>query len=334
MGSQVSSPIGPSAKESAVEHRPALEHHVLEFLVPTLEHGGVLVDATLGRAGHARPLLDAAPLATLVGLDRDPDAVEESRAHLAPHEDRVRLVRANFTDLKAVLERLGIAQVSGVLFDLGVSSPQLDRAHRGFSFRRDGPLDMRMDPSQRLRAHDVVNVYPLGDLERVIRVFGEERFARRIARAVVRHRPIESTRRFADVVSEAVPAAARRTGGHPARRTFQAIRIEVNGELDALERALPESIDVLAPRGRVVVISYHSLEDRIVKGRFADEARACVCPPDFPICRCGVQARVRILTRRPVRPSPEEVAANPRVEAAKLRAAQKLAPPEAEEAAA
>jgi 16S rRNA (cytosine1402-N4)-methyltransferase len=308
-----------------VEHEPVLAERIVELFLPALEGGGAFVDATLGRAGHARRILEASPEAELVGIDRDPDALEASRAELASFAGRIHLVRHDFADLETALERLGVAAVRGVLFDLGVSSPQLDDARRGFSFRREGPLDMRMDTAQRLAADDVVNGYPERDLERVIGRLGEERFARRIARAIVAARPVASTTALADVVRDAIPAATRRTGGHPARRTFQAIRLEVNGELAALEAALPQATRALDPGGRVVAISYHSLEDRLVKRHFTAEAAGCVCPPDFPVCACGAQARLRLLTKRPVTPTEEEIARNPRATAAKLRAAEKLA---------
>ncbi|HEX2050437.1 MAG TPA: 16S rRNA (cytosine(1402)-N(4))-methyltransferase RsmH [Actinomycetota bacterium] len=307
-----------------MEHEPVLAREVVELLRPALDGGGVVVDGTLGRGGHARALLDAAPRASLVGIDRDPDALEESRSRLAAYSDRIRLVRDDFTNLASVLERLGAAPVRGVLLDLGVSSPQLDDARRGFGYRAGGPLDMRMDPEQRLSADDVVNRYEGPALERVIRTYGEERFARRVTRAIVAARPVRDTAHLADVVRDAIPAATRRTGPHPARRTFQAIRIEVNDELGALERALPHAVDALEPGGRAVVVSYHSLEDRIVKRFFAREADGCVCPPDFPVCSCGAHARVRVVTRRPVRPGAHEVARNPRASSARLRAAERL----------
>ena len=309
-----------------MEHEPVLVQPVVDFLAPALVDGGVLVDATLGRGGHAARLLEAAPQARLVGLDRDPVALEESGANLSVYAERIQLLRADFKDLASVLERLGIASVRGVLLDLGVSSPQLDESQRGFSYRTGGPLDMRMDPSQPLSAHDVVNGYSQSRLERVVRVYGEERFARRIAGAVVKARPIDDTTRLAEVVKDAIPAATRRTGPHPARRTFQAIRIEVNGELEALESALPQAVDVLEPGGRCAVISYHSLEDRIVKRFFNEETRGCVCPPDFPVCRCDAQTRVRVLTRKPVRPPANELSRNPRARAAKLRVAERSDP--------
>jgi 16S rRNA (cytosine1402-N4)-methyltransferase len=311
-----------------VEHEPVLADEVTELLLPALEHGGVVVDATVGRGGHAGRILEEANQASLVGIDRDPDALVAARSHLTAHSDRLRLARGNFAQLEAVLERFGIASVRGVLLDLGVSSPQLDEAARGFSFRNAGPLDMRMDPGQSLSADAVVNGYSEGDLARVIRLYGEERFAARIAKAIVRHRPIDDTVALGDVVKEAIPAPARRRGGHPARRTFQAIRIEVNDEIRSLEKVLPAAVELSEPGGRIVVLSYHSLEDRTVKRFFADEARGCVCPPDLPICRCGAQARMRVLTRRPITPSPEEAARNPRASAAKLRAAERVTPEE------
>lgn len=314
-----------------MDHEPVLADQVTAFLVPALEHGGVVVDATLGRAGHASRILQAAPQAELVGIDRDPVALEASRTNLAAYADRVRLVGDNFKNIAAVLERLGIASVRGVLLDLGLSSPQLDDPARGFSFRNPGPLDMRMDPTADLTAEVVVNDYPERDLARVIRRYGEERFASRIARAIVHKRPIGDTVELAETVKEAIPAATRRTGGHPARRTFQALRMEVNDEMNELDKALDVIFDALEAHGRVVVLSYHSLEDRIVKRKFNEEAKGCTCPPDFPVCRCGAEARVRVLTRKPIRPPADEIEANPRASAAKLRAAERLSPPTEEE---
>lgn len=305
-------------------HEPVLVDRVVELLVPALEDGGIIVDATLGRGGHAARLLAAAPRSRLIGIDRDPIALAASHSALDEFSRRTTFVREDFTRLEAVLERLGIEAIRGVLFDLGVSSPQLDEAARGFSFRHEGPLDMRMDPGSDLTADEVVNTYDERALARVIRIYGEERFATRIARAIVRSRPVRTTAQLADVVRTAIPAATRRTGGHPARRTFQALRIEVNAELEALDRALPVAIDALDPGGRIAVISYHSLEDRRVKKEFQERARGCVCPPDLPICVCGRGADLRILTRRPLRPSDDEIEANPRARAAKLRAAERL----------
>jgi 16S rRNA (cytosine1402-N4)-methyltransferase len=307
-----------------VVHEPVLAEEVTEALLPCLEHGGVLVDATLGRAGHARRLLDSSSSFDLIGIDRDPVALEEARTYVAAYASRVRLVRDDFKNLSSVLERLGVAEVAGVLLDLGVSSPQLDEAHRGFSYRARGPLDMRMDPTSGATAYDVVNEYSTTDLAEVIRRYGEERFAQRIAAAIEHARPIEDTLTLAEVVKQAIPAATRRTGGHPAKRTFQAIRIEVNKELDALETVLPGAVQALRPGGRLAVLTYHSLEDRIVKRFFAARARDCTCPPDFPICVCGARASLRLVTRKPVRPGDAELTRNPRSASARLRVAERL----------
>jgi len=273
---------------------------------------GVIVDATYGGGGHSRAL--SSELGRhLITLDRDAD-VDEEAVH-----------RRNFRDLDSVLEEVETHEVAGVLFDLGVSSHQLDEAERGFSYRLTGPLDMRMGPDAAIAAGTVVNEWDEAALSHVLREYGEERFAERIAKAIVHARPIQDTLHLANVVKEAVPAATRRTGGHPARKTFQALRIAVNEELEALEIGLDVAIDALVPGGRCVVISYHSLEDRIVKQRFAKGAAGCVCPPDLPVCACGRTAELRILTRRPVTPSEGEVARNPRARSAKLRAAEKVA---------
>jgi 16S rRNA (cytosine1402-N4)-methyltransferase len=307
-----------------VEHEPVLAEVVVDLLRPPLDGGGVVVDATVGQGGHAARILEAFPRARLIGIDRDPDALEAARAHLAAFSDRIRLVRDDFARLTSVLERLGTETVRGVLLDLGVSSPQLDQSHRGFSFRHDGPLDMRMDPDSGLTAADIVNTYGEKDLARVIRAFGEERFATRIARRIVRSRPFRTTAQLSEAVVDAIPAPARRTGGHPARRTFQALRIEVNRELEALADVLPASVEALEVGGRLVAISYHSLEDRTVKRFMADEARGCICPPELPVCRCGAEARLRVLTRRPITAPDEEVRRNPRASAGKLRAAVRV----------
>lgn len=307
-----------------MEHDPVLVAEVTELLVPALEGGGVVVDCTLGRGGHARRLLDAAPGCFLVGIDRDPGSLAAVESDFAAYKGRFALVRDDFSNLEAILERLGIEKVRGVLLDLGVSSPQLDEAHRGFSYRDDGPLDMRMDPDADLSAHTVVNTYEQHDLEKIISRFGEERFARRIAKAIIKKRPIETTTELADTIKDAIPAPARRTGPHPARRTFQALRIEVNAELTELDRTLPAAVEVSEPGGRIAVISYHSLEDRRVKRFFQDEARGCVCPPGLPVCSCGAQARLRIITRRPLTPSEQEITRNPRARSAKLRVAERI----------
>lgn len=307
-----------------MEHDPVLVAEVSEQLGPALDGGGVVVDGTLGRGGHARRLLDDHPGCFVVGIDRDAGALEASRTNLGAYEERIAFVRDEFSNLTAVLERLGIASVRGVLLDLGVSSPQLDEAHRGFSFRDDGPLDMRMDPTSPLTAEVIVNTYEASALERIIRDNGEERFARRITRAILRNRPVTTTASLADIVKEAIPAPARRTGPHPARRTFQALRIEVNDELREIDKVLPAAQDALEPGGRMAVISYHSLEDRRVKRFFRDAAKGCECPPGLPVCMCGSTATLRIVTRRPLLPSEEEIERNPRARSAKLRVAERL----------
>jgi 16S rRNA (cytosine1402-N4)-methyltransferase len=285
---------------------------------------GVLLDATLGGAGHARAVLDAAPQLTLVGLDQDADAVSAAATSLEPYGFRARVEWARFDHLAEVLAELGVRELSAVLFDLGVSSPQLDRPERGFSYRQSGPLDMRMDPTRPLSASDVVNAWTESALTDLFRANGEPRFARRLARAVVAARPIESTGELAQVVRDAIPAAARRTGGHPARRVFQAIRVAVNQELDILPAALDAALGALQPGGRCVVIAYHSGEDRIVKERFRlGVTGGCQCPPGLP-CVCGAVPTLRLLTRGALRPSPAEIGANRRAESARLRAAERL----------
>ena len=304
------------------DHRPVMVDEVVALLAPSPP--GVLLDATLGGAGHARALLDAAPHLTLVGLDQDPDAVAAATAALADYGPRARVVRTRFDRIPAVLEGLHIESVAAVLFDLGVSSPQLDRAGRGFSYRQDGPLDMRMDPDQTTSASDVVNQWSEAALARLFRDNGEPRFAHRIARAVVAARPIETTVAFSEVVRNAIPAAARRTGGHPSRRVFQAVRIAVNDELAILPDAIDSAIAALGPRGRCAVISYHSGEDRIAKERFRLAVTGgCECPPGLP-CACGAVPTVRLLTRGARRPTQPEIDANRRSESARLRVVERL----------
>ncbi|MEA2446734.1 MAG: rRNA (cytosine1402-N4)-methyltransferase [Actinomycetota bacterium] len=307
-----------------MDHEPVLVDRVVELLLPALHNGGVVVDATLGRGGHAKALLEAAPEIVLVGIDRDEQAVEQSGAYLSAYSQRVRTARADFASLSSVLERLGIASVRGVLFDFGVSSPQLDRPERGFSFRHEGPLDMRMDLSAPLTAAVIVNEYPEADLARVIRRYGEERFAGRIARAIIGARPIGTTTELAEVIKNAIPAATRRTGGHPARRSFQALRIEVNDELIQIDKALSQAIEAMEPGGRIATLTYHSLEDRIVKRKFVEESRGCTCPPDFPVCVCGAEAGLRVITKRPITATEQEIELNPRASSAKLRVAERL----------
>jgi 16S rRNA (cytosine1402-N4)-methyltransferase len=309
-------------------HRPVMADEIVELFAPV--PAGWLVDATLGGAGHATALLVAHPQLKVLGIDQDPDALAAARARLEPFGDRARTARARFDDLADVVAAQVPAgePVVGALFDLGVSSPQLDRAERGFSYRLDAPLDMRMDPAASRTADDVVNGYPEAELARVLKQYGDERFAARIAKAIVAERPVRTTGELAEIVRSAIPAPARRRGGHPAKRTFQAVRIEVNEELDVLPVALSAAIDVLAPGGRVAVLSYHSGEDRIVKQVLRDaETGGCTCPPGLP-CVCGAVARVRLLRRGGTTPSAAESETNRRAESARLRSAEKLIVPE------
>jgi 16S rRNA (cytosine1402-N4)-methyltransferase len=306
--------------EAAFAHRPVMVAEVTGLLAAV--PAGVVVDATVGGGGHAAALLAAHPGVTVVGLDQDPQAVAAASAALAPFGDRATVRRARFDALAGVAAEVG--PLSGVLFDLGVSSPQLDRPERGFSYRAEGPLDMRMDPEAPLDAAGVVNGWDEGRLARLLAEHGEARFARRIARAIVAARPLSTTTGLAEVVRAAIPAAARRHGGHPARRVFQAVRVAVNAELDILPDAVDAAIEALAAGGRCVALAYHSGEDRIVKDRFARAATGgCVCPPGLP-CVCGATARVRLLTRGARKPSAAEVAANRRAESARLRAVEAL----------
>jgi 16S rRNA (cytosine1402-N4)-methyltransferase len=306
----------------AFDHRPVMLGEILEILVAAPP--GVVLDATVGGAGHAKALLARAPHLSVVALDRDPDAVEAAAAALAPFGERARVARGRFDSIASLLDSLGVEALSGALFDLGVSSPQLDRPERGFSYRAAGPLDMRMDPAQELTASDVVNGWAPAELAELFREHGEARFAGRIARAVVAARPVSSTTELAEVVKAAIPAAARRRGGHPARRVFQAVRVAVNDELSQLPVALDAALDRLAPGGRAVVVSYHSGEDRLVKERFRLAATGgCVCPPGLP-CACGARPTVRLLTRGARKPAAAEVAANHRAESARLRAVEAL----------
>jgi 16S rRNA (cytosine1402-N4)-methyltransferase len=299
----------------------------LALLAPAMTSPGcVLVDATLGMGGHSEAMLATFPGLRLVGLDRDPQALDLSRVRLAPYANRTTLVHAVYDELPAVLARLGLRQVQGVLFDLGVSSLQLDEAARGFSYAQDALLDMRMDPTVELTAAEVVNTYPAAELAQILRVYGEERFARRIADRVVRERqrqPFTTSARLVDLVRDAIPAATRRTGGNPAKRTFQALRIEVNGELAALERALPAAVDALAVGGRVVVMSYQSLEDRIAK-RVLTAGATSPAPPGLPIVPEELQPRLRLLTRGAETATADEVEANPRAASVRLRAAERV----------
>jgi 16S rRNA (cytosine1402-N4)-methyltransferase len=323
-------PVEGLQMSQAFPHEPVMAEEVVELFarVPP----GLILDTTLGGGGHSAALLEAHPTIGILGLDRDPAAVAAATATLAPYGGRVSIRRSRFDSLARVVAdtqaELGTPVedrgLSGVLFDLGVSSPQLDVAERGFSYRRDAVLDMRMDPTSGLTAADVVNDYGEDQLVELFTDNGEGRFARRIARSIVAARPLVTTGQLADVVRTAIPAATRRTGGHPARRVFQAIRIAVNEELDQLERALDDALALLRPGGRCVVISYHSGEDRLVKTTFHRAATDnCQCPPGLP-CVCGADPQFRLVTRGARRPSEEEVARNRRAEAARLRVIERL----------
>jgi 16S rRNA (cytosine1402-N4)-methyltransferase len=314
-------------QRQAPRHIPVLADRVLGLLAPALDGpDAVLVDATTGLGGHAAALLAAHPQLTLVGLDRDPRALEVARARLAAYRTRVHLVHAVYDRMPGVLEELGVRQVHGVLFDLGVSSMQLDELDRGFAYAADAPLDMRMDPTGGRTAAEVLNTYPAAELARILREYGEERFAAKIAKAVVAERarqPFDNSARLVRLVYDAVPAAARRTGGHPAKRTFQALRIEVNDELGALRAALPSAVDALAVGGRIVVLSYHSLEDRIVKQVLAEGARSRT-PAGLPVELPGHGPTLRLLTRGTEQADPTEIAENPRAASVRLRAAERI----------
>jgi 16S rRNA (cytosine1402-N4)-methyltransferase len=317
-----------TAAVTEFSHLPVMLDEVVELLVPA--PAGVVLDATLGGAGHAVALLEAAPHLSVVGLDQDPEAVAAAETALARYGRRAKVVRSRFDRLGEVLDGLGVDHLSGALFDLGVSSPQLDRPARGFSYRTEAPLDMRMDPSAPTSAADVVNRWSASDLVSLFRDHGEARFASRIARAIVAARPLSTTTELAEVVRAAIPAAVRRTGGHPARRVFQAVRVAVNEELDVLPSAIDDAIARLRPGGRCVVLSYHSGEDRIVKERFRSAATGdCVCPPGLP-CVCGAEPTVRLLTRGVRKPTAQEIGSNRRAESARLRAVERLPAVESE----
>ncbi len=314
-----------SSADDRPAHVPVLLDRCVALLAPALSAAGaVVVDCTLGMGGHAEALL-ARTGARLVGLDRDPEALLRSRQRLAPYADRITLVHAVYDALPAALAELGLSRVQGVLFDLGVSSLQLDEAARGFAYGKDAPLDMRMDPTSGTTAADVVNGYDRRALARVLREYGEERFATRIADAVVRERarePFTGTARLAELVRTAIPAATRRTGGHPAKRTFQALRIEVNDELGVLRRAMPRAVDALAVGGRIVVLSYQSLEDKVVKAELVRRATSDV-PVDLPFVPAGSAPELRMLVRGAEQAAAAEVAANPRAASVRLRAAER-----------
>jgi len=312
---------------AAAAHVPVMADRVRGILAPALSGAGaILVDATIGRAGHASALLDDHPQLRLIGIDADQAAIDACRQVLAASASRVTLVHAVYDQIPAILAGLGQPSVQGVLFDLGVSSPQLDDPARGFSYSADAPLDMRMDLTRPLTAAEVVNTYPAARLARVLSEYGEERFARRIADAVVReraHAPLTSTLRLAEIIRDSIPAPARRRGGNPAKRTFQALRIEVNDELGALRRAVPSALDAVAVGGRIVVLAYHSLEDRIVKRALTARA-ADTTPPGLPVRLPQNRPEFRLLAAGAERPAESELAANPRAASARLRSAERV----------
>lgn len=313
-------------KAMEFEHRTVLLDRTIEYLkvVP----GGVYVDCTLGGGGHSLEILKRlGERGRLIGIDRDQNAIKAAGERLASFSDKAVLVHGNFRDIRRIVHGIGITAVDGVVMDLGVSSHQLDRRERGFSYMQDAPLDMRMDRQQSLTAMEVVNTYSEADLARVISGYGEERWARRIAAFIVRERekaPIKTTGQLVDIIKAAIPASARRKGPHPAKRTFQALRIEVNDELGILERAVKDGVDLLKSGGRICVITFHSLEDRKIKNIFRELENPCTCPPKAPACVCGKKPVIRAVTRKPVVPDKEEIQQNPRARSAGLRVAEKL----------
>lgn len=308
------------------KHASILLSECLEQL--NIRPDGIYMDATLGGAGHSLHIAQRLTQGgRLIALDRDDMALENAKTRLADVMDHVTLVKSDFRNLRTALNSCGVEQVDGILFDLGVSSPQLDIAERGFSYMQDAKLDMRMDQQQSLSAYEVVNQWEKSELRRILLEYGEERYAPQIAAAIVRERerqPIETTLQLADIIRAAMPPAARREKQHPAKRSFQAIRIAVNDELMAVQEAMVQAIDALAPGGRLAVITFHSLEDRIVKNAFRQAAQGCTCPKDFPVCVCGNKAKVKLTTRKPIIPSAEEIAENPRARSAKLRVCERV----------
>ena len=288
---------------------------------------GVYVDGTLGGAGHSSQIVKRLDGGRLIGIDRDPVALKAAGERLSPYQDKVTLVHSNFCEIKAVLQELGISGVDGILLDLGMSSPQLDDKSRGFSYMNDAPLDMRMNNEDSLSAYEVVNTWPQEELKRILYDYGEERYAPQIAGAICRRRelkPIESTLELVDVIRSAMPAAALREAQHPAKRSFQAIRIAVNDELGSVEKVMKDAVECLNPGGRLAVITFHSLEDRIVKTAMVNASKGCTCPPSFPVCVCGKKPKVKLITKKPIVSDQEELDRNPRARSAKLRVCEKL----------
>ncbi|MDR0975495.1 MAG: 16S rRNA (cytosine(1402)-N(4))-methyltransferase RsmH [Christensenellaceae bacterium] len=304
-------------------HIPVMKSEVINALA--LKNGATIVDATVGGAGHSKEIAKHIKSGTLICIDQDNDALCASWEELNKINDvKVSMVHANFVDIREKLDELGILKVDGIMADLGVSSFQIDEISRGFSYTKDAPLDMRMNRGQKLSASEVVNEWREEELKRIIENFGEERYSGRIASAIVNARPIQTTGQLSEIIKSAVPEGYGKTGGHPAKRTFQAIRIAVNNELAILEKFINDSVEVLSPKGRLVMISFHSLEDRIIKQAFKRLATDCVCPPKTPICICGHKATVKILTKKPIEPTAHEIKENPRAASAKIRVIEKL----------
>lgn len=309
----------------AFSHISVLLDECLDGLA--IQPDGIYVDGTLGGAGHSSQIAKRLTTGRLIGIDRDPIALQAASERLAPYQDRVTLVHSNFCEMAQVVRNLGLSGVDGILLDLGVSSPQLDDAERGFSYMADAPLDMRMDSQDALSAHTVVNTWSESELKRILFAYGEERYAPRIAAAICRRRedkPIATTLELVDVIRSAMPAQALREKQHPAKRSFQAIRIAVNDELTSVEKAMEKAIPLLNSGGRLAVITFHSLEDRIVKSAMNNAAKGCICPPGFPVCVCGRKPQVKLITRKPIVSTDEELANNPRARSAKLRICEKL----------
>lgn len=307
-------------------------HHVSVLLNECIEglnikENGIYVDGTLGGAGHSSEIVKRLKTGRLIGIDQDTDAINAATKRLEPYKDRVTLVHDNFSNVKAVFAQLGIEKADGFLLDIGVSSHQLDEAERGFSYMQDAPLDMRMNSESDFSAYDVVNEYSEDELNNVIFKYGEERWAKRIAQFIVearKQKPIETTFELVDIIKKAVPKGARKDGPHPAKRTFQAIRIEVNGELEILEKTIDDMTELLNPGGRLCIITFHSLEDRIVKNAFRKQENPCTCPPEFPVCVCGKKPLAKVITRKPILPSEEELEENHRSRSAKLRILERI----------
>ena len=307
-------------------------HHVSVLLNECIEglnikENGLYVDGTLGGAGHSSEIVKRLKTGRLIGIDQDTDAINAATKRLEPYKDRVTLVHDNFSNVKAVFAQLGIEKADGFLLDIGVSSHQLDEAERGFSYMQDAPLDMRMNSESDFSAYNVVNEYSEDELNNVIFKYGEERWAKRIAQFIVearKQKPIETTFELVDIIKKAVPKGARKDGPHPAKRTFQAIRIEVNGELEILEKTIDDMTELLNPGGRLCIITFHSLEDRIVKNAFRKQENPCTCPPEFPVCVCGKKPLAKVITRKPILPSEEELEENHRSRSAKLRILERI----------